>query len=49
MMVVVVFEKEENEDDEEDDSNTSLSNSYSRMMSSKVKLPSSFIWGGGLA
>ena len=44
IMVVLVFEKEE-----EDDSNASLSNSYSRMMSSKVKLPSSFILGGGLA
>ena len=51
LMVVVGFEKEENEDDEErgNDSKRILSNSYSRMMSSKVKLPSSFILGGGLA
>ena len=49
MVVVVVFEMKENGDDEEDNSNASLSNSYSRMMSSKVKLPSSFILGGGLA
>ena len=49
LMLVVVFEKEENGDDEEDDSIASLSDSYSRMMSSKVKLPSSFILGGGLA
>ena len=49
MVVVLVFEKEENEEEEEDDSIASLSNSYSRMMSSKVKLPSSFILGGGLA
>ena len=54
MVVVWVFEREEseergNDDHEEDYSNASLSDSYSRMMSSKVKLPSSFILGGGLA